>query len=104
MRYGNHIEHMYKAVSTIDGVTYSVHRVTSMLFIFTIKLWNVHLICLDARQMNSYARTQIDNWSRITHSNVVRLHATLLTRSFNDSCRFLSFIGFIGIKEITIRF
>jgi hypothetical protein len=29
MRYGNHIEHIYKAVSTLDGATYMVHRVTS---------------------------------------------------------------------------
>lgn len=33
MRYGNHIEHIYKAVSTLDGVTYTVHRITSKRFI-----------------------------------------------------------------------
>jgi PAB-dependent poly(A)-specific ribonuclease subunit 3 len=67
MRYGNHIEHIYKAVSTVDGATYTLHRLTN------------------ARQMTSYSRTQIDNWLRITHSNIVRLHTTLLTRAFNDS-------------------
>lgn len=30
MRFGNHIEHIYKAVSTLDGATYTLHRVTSM--------------------------------------------------------------------------
>ncbi|KAI6214587.1 PAN2-PAN3 deadenylation complex subunit PAN3 [Aphelenchoides besseyi] len=31
MRTGNHVEHLYKAVSTIDGLTYAVHRITSSL-------------------------------------------------------------------------
>ncbi|KAI6176459.1 PAN2-PAN3 deadenylation complex subunit PAN3 [Aphelenchoides bicaudatus] len=67
MRFGNHIEHVYKGVSTLDGATYSIHRLTN------------------ARQMNSYAKAQIENWSRMTHSNLIRLHSTLLTRAFNDS-------------------
>lgn len=81
MRHANHVEHTYKAVSTLDRITYSIHRVTSLFS------YDVNTSDLDARQLTSYARTQIDNWSRITHSNVCRLHTTLLTRAFNDSCK-----------------
>ncbi|KAI6187629.1 PAN2-PAN3 deadenylation complex subunit PAN3 [Aphelenchoides besseyi] len=34
MRTGNHVEHLYKAVSTIDGLTYAVHRITTALFVY----------------------------------------------------------------------
>ncbi|KAI6220364.1 PAN2-PAN3 deadenylation complex subunit PAN3 [Aphelenchoides fujianensis] len=84
MRIGSHVEHLYKAISTIDGLTYAVHRVTNV------------------RQISGFAATQIENWRRISHSNVVRIHDLISTATFSDSS-FLFVYDFQPLAESILK-
>lgn len=68
MRYGPTImEYTYKGINVNDNQVYAIHRITNI------------------RQISQNAITQLDNWRRITHSNIIRFHEMVHTMAFNDN-------------------
>ncbi|CAD5215062.1 unnamed protein product [Bursaphelenchus okinawaensis] len=68
MRYGpTCMEYTYKGMNVNDGLTYSIHRISGV------------------RQLSPYVMSQLDNWRRISNSNIVRFHEVVQTCAWSDN-------------------